>query len=96
MNLLRNGLLMRKTGDRLRTELTEIFAFLCGSPAEFITRSRIHKQHIISYDRPIDLNFGDRRHALPLEFRIDFKRSWAGSPGDQTPTLSAHSIVTTP
>src|SRR5215218_4718869 len=40
MNLLRNGLLMRKTGDRLRTELTEIFAFLCGFPAEFITRSR--------------------------------------------------------
>jgi hypothetical protein len=38
--LLRNGLLMRKTGDRRRTELTEIFAFLCGFPAEFITRSR--------------------------------------------------------
>src|SRR5215217_3426606 len=29
MNLLRNGLLMRKTGDRRRTELTETFAFLC-------------------------------------------------------------------
>jgi hypothetical protein len=41
MNLLRNSLLMRKTGDRRRTELTEIFAFLCGFPAEFITRSRI-------------------------------------------------------
>jgi hypothetical protein len=41
MNLLRNGLLMRKTGDRLRTELTEIFAFLCGFPAEFITRSSL-------------------------------------------------------
>jgi hypothetical protein len=40
MNLLRNSLLMRKTGDRRRTELTEIFAFLCGFPAEFITRSR--------------------------------------------------------
>jgi hypothetical protein len=39
MNLLRNSLLMRKTGDRRRTELTEIFAFLCGFPAEFITRS---------------------------------------------------------
>ena len=41
MNLLRNSLLMRKTGDRRRTELTEIFAFLCGFPAEFITRSRV-------------------------------------------------------
>jgi hypothetical protein len=30
MNLLRNGLLMRKTEDRGRTELTETFAFLCG------------------------------------------------------------------
>jgi len=30
MNLLRNGLLMRKTGDRRRTDLTEKFAFLCG------------------------------------------------------------------
>src|SRR5215213_10010428 len=40
MNLLRNGLLMRKTGDRRRTELTETFAFLCGFPAEFITRSK--------------------------------------------------------
>ena len=40
MNLLRNSLLMRKTGDRRRTELTEIFAFLCGFPAEFITRSK--------------------------------------------------------
>jgi membrane protease YdiL (CAAX protease family) len=39
MNLLRNRLLMRKTGDRRRTELTQIFAFLCGFPAEFITRS---------------------------------------------------------
>jgi hypothetical protein len=40
MNLLRNGLLMRKTGDRRRTELTEKFAFLCGLSAEFITRSK--------------------------------------------------------
>jgi hypothetical protein len=40
MNLLRNGLLMRKTGDRRRTELTETFAFLCGFSAEFITRSK--------------------------------------------------------
>jgi hypothetical protein len=40
MNLLRNGLLMPKTGDRWRTELTEKFAFLCGFSAEFITRSR--------------------------------------------------------
>jgi hypothetical protein len=39
MNLLRNGLLMRKTEPRGRTELTEIFAFLCGFPAQFITRS---------------------------------------------------------
>ena len=39
MNLLRNGLLMQKTGDRRKTELTETFAFLCGFPAEFITRS---------------------------------------------------------
>ena len=41
MNLLRNGLLMRKTEDRRRTELTETFAFQCGCSAEFITRSRI-------------------------------------------------------
>jgi hypothetical protein len=40
MNLLRNGLLMRKTEDRRRTELTKTFAFLCGFSAEFITRSR--------------------------------------------------------
>src|SRR5918995_2347158 len=40
MNLLRNGLLMRKTGGQRRTELTETFAFLCGFPAEFITRSK--------------------------------------------------------
>ncbi len=39
MNLLRNGLLMRKTGDRQRTELTEEFASQCGFSAEFITRS---------------------------------------------------------
>jgi hypothetical protein len=43
MNLLRNGLLMRKTGDRRRTELTEIFAFICRFSAEFITRSRRRK-----------------------------------------------------
>jgi hypothetical protein len=42
MNLLRNGLLMRKTEDRGRTELTETFAFLCGFSAEFITRSTIY------------------------------------------------------
>jgi hypothetical protein len=40
MNLLSNGLLMRKTEDRRRTELTETFAFLCGFSAEFITRSK--------------------------------------------------------
>src|SRR5215207_11337933 len=40
MNLLRNGLLMRKTGDRRRTELTEESASQCGFSAEFITRSR--------------------------------------------------------
>jgi hypothetical protein len=39
MDLLRNGLLMRKTGGRWRTELTEKFAFLGGLSAEFITRS---------------------------------------------------------
>jgi hypothetical protein len=39
MNMLRNGLLVRQTEDRRRTELTETFAFLCGFPAEFITRS---------------------------------------------------------
>jgi hypothetical protein len=39
MNLLRNSLLIRKTGDRRRSELTEKFAFLCGFSAEFITRS---------------------------------------------------------
>jgi hypothetical protein len=41
MNSIRNGLGMRETGDRRRTELTEIFAFLCGLSAEFITRSRL-------------------------------------------------------
>ena len=40
MNLLRNSLLMRKAGDRRRTELAETFAFLCRFSAEFITRSR--------------------------------------------------------
>ena len=40
MNLLRNGLLMRKTGDRRRTDMTEICAFLCGFSVEFITLSR--------------------------------------------------------
>ena len=30
MNLLRDGLLMRKIGDRRRTELTETYVFLCG------------------------------------------------------------------
>ena len=40
MNLLRNGLLMRKTGDRRRIELTEESAFQCGFSAEFITPSR--------------------------------------------------------
>jgi hypothetical protein len=40
MNLLRNGLLMPKTGDRWRTELTEKFAFLYGFSAEFISRSK--------------------------------------------------------
>ena len=42
MNLLRNGLLMRKTEDRGRTELTETFAFPCGFSAEFMTRSSIY------------------------------------------------------
>jgi hypothetical protein len=41
MHLLRNGLLMRKTGNRRRTELTETFAFLCGFSAELIARSRL-------------------------------------------------------
>src|SRR5215207_585714 len=40
MNLLRNDLLMRKTGDRRRTELTEESASQCGLSAEFITPSR--------------------------------------------------------
>jgi hypothetical protein len=40
MNLLRNGLLMRKTEPRRRTVLTEKLAFPCGLSAEFITLSR--------------------------------------------------------
>jgi hypothetical protein len=40
MNLLRNGLLMRKTGDRRRTDMTEICAFLRGFSVEFITLSK--------------------------------------------------------
>jgi hypothetical protein len=40
MNLLSNGLLMRKTGSRRRTELAEGSASQCGFSAEFITRSR--------------------------------------------------------
>ena len=40
MNLLRNGLLMRKTGGRRRTDLMETFALLCGFSAEFITCSK--------------------------------------------------------
>jgi hypothetical protein len=39
MNLLRNGLLMRKTRDRRRTELTEESASQCGFSVEFITPS---------------------------------------------------------
>ena len=41
MNLLKNDLLMRKTGDRRRTELTEESASQCGLSAEFITPSRV-------------------------------------------------------
>ena len=40
MNLLKNDLLMRKTGDRRRTELTEESASQCGLSAEFITPSK--------------------------------------------------------
>jgi hypothetical protein len=40
MNLLRNGLLMRKNWDQRRTELTEESASQCGFSTEFITRSR--------------------------------------------------------
>ena len=40
MNLVRNGLLMRKTGNQRRTELTKESASQCGFSAEFITRSR--------------------------------------------------------
>ena len=40
MNLLRNGLLMRKTEDPRRTKLTEESASQCGFSAEFITASR--------------------------------------------------------
>jgi len=41
MNLLKNDLLMRKTGDRRRTELTEESASQCGLSAEFITPSSL-------------------------------------------------------
>ena len=40
MNLLRDGLLMRTTADRRRTELTEGSVSQCGFSAEFIPRSR--------------------------------------------------------
>ena len=40
MNLLRNGLLMRKTGDRRRSDMSEKYAFVCSFSAEFITLSR--------------------------------------------------------
>jgi hypothetical protein len=43
MNLLKNDLLMRKTGDRRRTELTEESASQCDLSAEFITPSRACK-----------------------------------------------------
>src|SRR5215217_3568838 len=46
MNLLRNGLLMRKTGDLRRTELTEESASQCGFSAEFITPSRHHDRGV--------------------------------------------------
>ena len=36
MNLLRNGLLIRKTEPRQRTVLTEKVAFPCGLSAEFV------------------------------------------------------------
>ena len=40
MNLLRNGLLMRKTGDRRRSDMSEKYAFVCSFSAEFITLSK--------------------------------------------------------
>ena len=40
MSLHRDGLLMRTTGDRRRTELIEESSSLCGFSAEFIIRSR--------------------------------------------------------
>jgi hypothetical protein len=67
MNLLRNSLLMRKTGDRRRTELTEIFAFLCGFPAEFITRSKQPHSDKSEY-RPLTQG-RERVGASPQEYR---------------------------
>jgi len=49
MNLLRNGILMRKTGNRWRTESTEKSAFLCAFSAEFITRSSKNMGRVKSY-----------------------------------------------
>ena len=48
MNLLRNGVLMRKTGDRRRTELTEESASQCGFSAEFITPSRARPRSFVT------------------------------------------------
>ena len=48
MNLLRNGLLMRKTGYRRRIKLTEESASQCGFSAEFITPSSERKPFIAS------------------------------------------------
>jgi hypothetical protein len=58
MILLRNGLQMRKTGDRPRTGLTETFAFLCGFSAEFITRSRVWGRYTtVPHSPPVRCGF---------------------------------------
>jgi hypothetical protein len=49
MNLLRNGLLMRNTGDQRTTELTEESAFQCGFSSEFITPSRAYQAEVQEY-----------------------------------------------
>ena len=54
MNLPRNGLLVRKTGGRRRTELTEESSSQCGFSAEFITRS---SDRMLAFGVRLDLLF---------------------------------------
>ena len=89
MNLLKNGLLMRKTGDRRRTELTETFAFLCRFSAEFITRSR---GNTLGRD-PLALINDDARAEQFRHLRHRFLHVGAFAPRMLMQAVIAHHVV---